>query len=107
MFLIFHIHSKAFFLSIYIFTVNSDAMTHERKGRTVMTEDERYEAVRHCRYVDEVIPDCPWTLEDEFLEKHKVGGQECADVGSLSIISITRQQGSCSGNHALETCGLE
>lgn len=53
-------------------TVNSDAMTHRRKGRTVMTEDERYEAVRHCRYVDEVVPDAPWTLEDEFLESHKV-----------------------------------
>lgn len=37
-----------------------------------MTEDERYEAVRHCRYVDEVVPDAPWELEDEFLELNKV-----------------------------------
>lgn len=37
-----------------------------------MTEDERYEALRHCRYVDEVLRDAPWTLSAGFLEKHKV-----------------------------------
>ncbi|MGH0188027.1 UNVERIFIED_CONTAM: hypothetical protein FKN15_027541 [Acipenser sinensis] len=37
-----------------------------------MTEEERYEALRHCRYVDEVVRDAPWTLTPEFLEKHKI-----------------------------------
>lgn len=37
-----------------------------------MTDLERYDAVRHCRYVDEVVRDAPWELDDEFLEKHKV-----------------------------------
>ncbi|MCL4118141.1 UNVERIFIED_CONTAM: hypothetical protein GTU68_039775 [Idotea baltica] len=52
--------------------VCSDRLTHSRKGRTVMSEDERYEALRHCRYVDEVIPDAPWTLDDTYLDKHKI-----------------------------------
>ncbi|XP_051902740.1 phosphate cytidylyltransferase 1B, choline b isoform X1 [Hippocampus zosterae] len=52
--------------------VCSDELTHKFKGYTVMTEDERYEALRHCRYVDEVVRDAPWTLSTEFLTKHKI-----------------------------------
>lgn len=54
--------------------VCSDELTHKFKGYTVMTEDERYDALRHCRYVDEVLRDAPWTLTTEFLQKHKVRG---------------------------------
>ena len=50
----------------------NDALTHERKGETVMDEDERYEAIRHCRYVDEVVRDAPWQVTDEYLTKHKI-----------------------------------
>ncbi|XP_048123127.1 choline-phosphate cytidylyltransferase B isoform X3 [Alosa alosa] len=52
--------------------VCSDELTHKYKGFTVMTEEERYEALRHCRYVDEVVRDAPWTLSPEFLEQHKI-----------------------------------
>eukprot|EP00262_Sarcandra_glabra_P016072 TRINITY_DN5099_c0_g2_i1.p1 TRINITY_DN5099_c0_g2~~TRINITY_DN5099_c0_g2_i1.p1 ORF type:complete len:303 (+),score=74.86 TRINITY_DN5099_c0_g2_i1:60-911(+) len=50
----------------------NDEVTQRYKGKTVMTEAERYESLRHCRWVDEVIPDAPWVITQEFLDKHKI-----------------------------------
>ncbi|KAI4294953.1 hypothetical protein MLD38_038327 [Melastoma candidum] len=50
----------------------NDEVTHSYKGKTVMTESERYESLRHCKWVDEVIPDAPWVINQEFLDKHKI-----------------------------------
>ncbi|KAL6888754.1 hypothetical protein ACP4OV_009780 [Aristida adscensionis] len=50
----------------------NDELTHKYKGKTVMTEDERYESLRHCKWVDEVIPDAPWVVTEEFLDKHNI-----------------------------------
>ncbi|CAI9787112.1 unnamed protein product [Fraxinus pennsylvanica] len=50
----------------------SDEITHMYKGKTVMTESERYESLRHCKWVDEVIPDSPWVINQEFLDKHQI-----------------------------------
>ena len=50
----------------------NDRDTNKHKGLTVMTEDERYESLRHCKWVDEVVKDAPWTINDEFLKKHKI-----------------------------------
>lgn len=52
--------------------VTGDGETHKRKGLTVLSGKERAESVRHCRWVDEVIEDCPWVITVEFLEKHKI-----------------------------------
>ena len=37
-----------------------------------MTEEERCESVRQCRYVDEVICPAPWCISMEFLKEHNV-----------------------------------
>ncbi|XP_030482494.2 choline-phosphate cytidylyltransferase 2 isoform X2 [Cannabis sativa] len=50
----------------------NDETTHKYKGKTVMTEAERYESLRHCKWVDEVIPDAPWVINQEFLDKNKI-----------------------------------
>ncbi|XP_012681778.1 choline-phosphate cytidylyltransferase A [Clupea harengus] len=52
--------------------VCSDDLTHKFKGFTVMNEDERYDAISHCRYVDEVVRNAPWTLSPEFLAEHRI-----------------------------------
>ncbi|KAI5360273.1 Putative Cytidyltransferase-like domain, rossmann-like alpha/beta/alpha sandwich [Septoria linicola] len=52
--------------------VTGDEETFKRKGLTVMSAKERAESVRHCRWVDEVIEDCPWIIDVPFLEKHNI-----------------------------------
>ncbi|XP_026999263.1 phosphate cytidylyltransferase 1A, choline b isoform X2 [Tachysurus fulvidraco] len=64
--------------------VCSDALTHKLKGFTVMNEDERYDAVSHCRYVDEVVRDAPWTLTPEFLAKHRIDFVAHDDIPYIS-----------------------
>jgi choline-phosphate cytidylyltransferase len=52
--------------------VCGDEVTLSKKGQTVMKDVERYEAIRHCRYVDEVLCDAPWKITTEFLCAHKI-----------------------------------
>ncbi|KAJ9642543.1 choline-phosphate cytidylyltransferase [Coniosporium tulheliwenetii] len=67
--------AKTAFPDVYLIAgVTGDKETHRRKGLTVLSAKERAESVRHCRWVDEVIEDCPWIIADapEFIEKHKI-----------------------------------
>ncbi|KAF0761717.1 choline-phosphate cytidylyltransferase A-like [Aphis craccivora] len=65
--------AKTVFQNVYLIVgVCSDSITHTFKGKTVMTDEERYEAVRHCRYIDEVLKDAPWEIDDQFLIDNKI-----------------------------------
>jgi cytidyltransferase-like protein len=65
-----HTCNKGYWLLLH--AVTNDADTQRLKGKTVMAEHERYDAVKHCRYVDEVVEGCPWEITPEFVEEHQV-----------------------------------
>lgn len=52
--------------------VSGQEDTEKFKGPTLMTEFERQESVRHCKWVDEVVCPCPWIISLDFMEKHKI-----------------------------------
>ncbi|KAF2142432.1 uncharacterized protein K452DRAFT_18615 [Aplosporella prunicola CBS 121167] len=63
---------QAFPDTTLIVGVTGDKETHRRKGLTVLSARERAESVRHCKWVDEVIEDCPWIVTPDFMEKHQI-----------------------------------
>ena len=63
---------KAFPEVHLIVGVTGDEETLDRKGMTVLSGTERAETIRHCKWVDEVIPSCPWIVTPEFIDEHQI-----------------------------------
>ncbi|KAF9924849.1 hypothetical protein FBU30_005252 [Linnemannia zychae] len=80
--------AKKAFPEVYLLVgVCDDQLTHSRKGKTVMTDKERYESVRHCKWVDEVVESAPWTIDQAFLDKHKIDYVAHDDIPYKSVDS--------------------
>uniref|UniRef100_A0A7S2DEV6 ethanolamine-phosphate cytidylyltransferase n=1 Tax=Haptolina brevifila TaxID=156173 RepID=A0A7S2DEV6_9EUKA len=47
--------------------VNDDESITRCKGPPVMNNEERLAAVRACKFVDEVVPDVPYIMDDEYV----------------------------------------
>jgi cytidyltransferase-like protein len=52
--------------------IHSDATVETYKRAPVMTMDERIGVVGACRYVDEVIPDAPLSISEEWISRHRI-----------------------------------
>jgi len=91
--------AKRLFPNTYLLVgVCNDELTHRLKGKTVMTDMERAESVRHCRWVDEVVEDAPWIVTQEFIDKHKIdfvahGEDIILDENGVDIYKFVKDQG--------------
>lgn len=52
--------------------VCSDELCLAHKSLPALRHAERCESVKHCKWVDEVVPSAPWELTQEFLDEHKI-----------------------------------
>lgn len=65
--------AKLSFPKVYLLVgINSDDLCGSHKNMPAMTHAERCESVRHCRWVDEILPDAPWVVDQAWLDKHKI-----------------------------------
>jgi len=52
--------------------IHSDATVEAYKRRPVMSMSERVGVVAACRYVDEVIPDAPLSVDQAWIDRHGI-----------------------------------
>ncbi|KAM5532367.1 hypothetical protein V8D89_013961 [Ganoderma adspersum] len=65
--------AKLSFPSVHLLVgVFSDELCDEHGASTTLAHEDRCEVLRHCRWVDEVVPDAPWTLHERFLRARQI-----------------------------------
>lgn len=65
--------AKLSFPSVHLAVgVFADEVCSQHQSPTCSPHVDRCELVRHCRWVDEIIPDAPWSIDDNFLRMHRI-----------------------------------
>ena len=52
--------------------VHSDATVESYKRKPIIEEVDRYEIIKNCRLVDEIIEDAPRVITQEFIDKYNI-----------------------------------
>ena len=52
--------------------VHADETVMSYKSRPIFSMEERVASVEGCRYVDEVVPNAPLTIDRAWIERHKI-----------------------------------
>ena len=81
--------------------VNSDATITACKGPPVMNDEERLAAVEGCRFVDEVVPDVPYVMDEAYLkrvmEKYRIDfvvhGDDPCIVNGRDVYELPQKMG--------------
>ncbi|TFY74178.1 hypothetical protein EWM64_g9834 [Hericium alpestre] len=91
--------AKLSFPNVYLLVgVNSDQQVREHKFSCVMSHAERCEAVSHCRWVDEVVPEAPWVIDADFIAKYAIDyvahdEDPYVSAGHEDVYSFVKHQG--------------
>ncbi len=77
--------------------VLGDETTAAYKRRPIMTLAERVAVIESCRYVDEVVTDAPFVVDEDFLDEHAittvVHGDDLSLEGAASIYGPAVERG--------------
>ena len=65
--------AKTLFPNVHLIVgVAGDEETVRKKGKIVMSQKERCDILKHCKWVDEIICPCPWVISLDFLDKNNI-----------------------------------
>ena len=81
--------------------VNSDSSIKQCKGAPLMNDEERLSMVAACKFVDTVVPDCPYIMSKEYLvhviEKYNIDyvvhGSDPCIVDGKDVYATAKQAG--------------
>jgi glycerol-3-phosphate cytidylyltransferase len=77
--------------------VLSDETAAAYKRRPIMNLAERVAVIEACRYVDEVLPDAPFQVDEEFLDEHDIAvvvhGDDLSPQGAEAVYGAAAAAG--------------
>ncbi|SPO20658.1 related to choline-phosphate cytidylyltransferase [Ustilago trichophora] len=91
--------AKLSFPSVHLIVgVVSSHSCGKHKNKPVLTSQERYECVRNCRWVDEVLEDAPWVVDQNLIDTLEIDYIAHDDlpysgIGMEDIYAFVKKQG--------------